>query len=105
MSNVRKLRNLYHDVFRNEYCKTVETMRDDGKIDLPEFWDFYKPYLVYRRFTEIVQDVYRKFAGLDEYHRFAKLDISFANRMMESTFSEFYYDVCQALERAIIFGD
>ena len=105
MTNVKILRNLYHNIFRNEYCKTVETMRDDGKIDLPEFWDFYKPYLVYRRFTVIVQEVYRSFAGLDEYHRFAELDISFANRMMDSTFSKFYYDVCQALERAIIFGD
>lgn len=71
------LRELFRSAFRDNYYKIKETMRDDGKIDLPEFWEFHKACLTWRRFVKIVQEEYRRFAGLDEFHRFREDDLSF----------------------------
>ena len=101
------LRNLFRDAFRDNYYKIKETMRDDGKIDLPSDWDFCKLTYAHRRFVKIVQDEYRRFAGLDEFHRFRdEDDLSFMRRFwFWEEWRELYFNICDECERVLSFGD
>ena len=106
MTSLDILRKLYRGSFRDNYCKIKETMRDDGKIDLPEFWEFHKAYLTWRRFVKIVQEEYRRFAGLDEFHCFREDDLSFMLRFKRwEDWRELYFAICDECERVLSFGD
>ena len=108
MTSLDILRKLYRGSFRDNYYKIKETMRDDGKIDLPEFWEFHKAYLTWRRFVKIVQEEYRRFAGLDEFHRFREDDLSFMRRFHDYNWEdwrELYFNICDECERVLSFGD
>ena len=100
------LRNLFRGAFRDNYYKIKETMRDDGKIDLPSDWDFCKLTYAHRRFVKIVQEEYRRFAGLDESHRFREDDLSFMLRFKRwEDWRELYFNICDECERVLSFGD
>lgn len=101
------LRSLFRECFRDNYYKIKETMRDDGKIDLPSDWDFCKLTYAHRRFVKIVQDEYRCFAGLDEFHRFRdEDDLSFMRRFwFWEEWRELYFAICRECERVLSFGD
>ena len=103
------LRRLFRNAFRDNYYKIKETMRDDGKIDLPSDWDFCKLTYAHRRFVKIVQEEYRRFAGLDEFHRFRdEDDLSFMRRFHDYNWEdwrELYFNICDECERVLSFGD
>ena len=100
------LRDLFRSAFRDNYYKIKETMRDDGKIDLPNDWDVCKLAYAHRRFVKIVQEEYRRFAGLDEFHRFREDDLSFMRRFWFcEEWIELYINICNECERVLTFGD
>ena len=101
------LRNLFRDAFRDNYYKVKETMRDDGKIDLPSDWDVCKLAYAHRRFVQIVQEEYRRFAGLGAFHRFRdEYDLSFMRRFwIWEEWKELYINICDECERVLTFGD
>ena len=82
-------------------------MRDDGKIDLPSDRDFCKWTYAHRRFVKIVQEEYRRFAGLDEFHRIRDEDeLSFIRRFwFWEEWQEVYFNICDECERVLSFGD
>lgn len=100
------LRRLFREAFRDNYYKIKEAMRDDGKIDLPSDWDFCKAYYAHRRFVKIVQEEYRKFAGLGRFHRFREDDWSFMLRFHDfDDWQELYLAICDEAERVLTFGE
>ena len=100
------LRKLFRGAFRDNYYKIKEQMRDDGKIDLPEFWEFHKAWLTWLCFVKIVQEEYRRFAGLDDFHRFREDDLSFMLRFKRwEDWRELYIAICDECERVLLFGD
>ncbi|MBQ9127104.1 MAG: hypothetical protein IJY15_05000 [Thermoguttaceae bacterium] len=107
MTSLDILRKLYRGSFRDNYYKIKETMRDDGKIDLPSDWDFCKLTYAHRRFVKIVQEEYRRFAGLDDFHRFRdEDDLSFMRRFwLWEEWRELYFNICDECERVLSFGD
>lgn len=106
MNNLDILRNLFRECFRDNYYKVKETMRDDGKIDLPDDWDVCKLTYAHRRFVRIVQEEYRRFAGLGAFHRFREDDWSFMLRFRRwEDWKELYFNICDECERVLSFGD
>lgn len=106
MNNLDILRNLFRECFRDNYYKVKETMRDDGKIDLPSDWDVCKLGYAHRRFVKIVQEEYRRFAGLGAFHRFREDDWSFMLRFRRwEDWKELYFNICDECERVLAFGD
>ena len=81
-------------------------MRDDGKIDLPSDWDVCKLGYAHRRFVKIVQEEYRRFAGLGAFHRFREDDWSFMLGFKRwEDWRELYIAICDECERVLAFGD